>query len=72
MDLDPADLFMSFLVSLVGVALLMWGRSQKRIPYMAGGVLLLLASFLVPGWFLLLVATTLVIGGLVLTVRLGL
>jgi len=72
MDLDPANLFVSFMVSLVGAALLMWGRSQKRIAHMVAGVLLIAASFLVPGWLLLLVATAAVVGGLVLAGRAGL
>jgi predicted branched-subunit amino acid permease len=71
MDLDPANLFVSFMVGLVGMAMVMWGRSQKRIPAMAAGVLLIAATFLVPGWLLLLVVTAIVVGGLVLATKAG-
>jgi hypothetical protein len=71
MDLDPANLFVSFMVGLIATALLMWGRSQKRIAHMGAGVLLIVVTFVVPGWPLTILASLLVIGGLVLAVRAG-
>ena len=69
MDLDPANLFVSLMVGLVGVALLTWGRSQTRIPHMVGGVVLIVATFFVYGWPWLLLVTALVIVGLALVSR---
>jgi len=71
-NLDPANLFVSFMVGLVGMALLIWGRSQKRVLPIAAGVALIAATFVVPGWPWLLLVTAGVIAGLVLAAKAGL
>jgi len=72
MNLDPANLFVSFMVGLVGMALLMWGRSQKRVAHIAAGVVLIAVTFFVPGWPWLLLVTVGVVASLVLAVKAGL
>jgi hypothetical protein len=70
-DLDPGNLFTSIMVGLVGVALLMWGRSQTRLAHMVAGVLLVGLTFVVSGWPYLLLAAAGIIAALVLAVRAG-
>jgi hypothetical protein len=47
-DLSPGWLLSSFLVSTVGLALLVYGKRQTRFPHLLAGLALLLESAFLP------------------------
>jgi hypothetical protein len=72
MSLDPAVLMASLFVGTFGMALLIYGKKQARIPQMAIGVLLLLISYVVPSAIWMMVAGAILVAALWLAVtRLG-
>jgi hypothetical protein len=54
LDLSPASLFASFVVGLVGMGLLIYGKKTLRIPHLVCGVALSVYPFFVSGagWIL--------------------
>jgi hypothetical protein len=68
---DPLELFISFFVSLVGLAFFMYGKKEKRIPQMLGGLALMVYPYFVDGLWLILGIGVLLVGLLVAAVRLG-
>ena len=72
MSLDPTELMASLFVGTLGMALLIYGKKQARMPQMAVGALLLLISYVVPGALWMMVSGAILITGLWLAVtRLG-
>jgi apolipoprotein N-acyltransferase len=69
---EPLTFFVSFMVSLVGLALFIYGKRQKRLPQVMAGLLLMVFPYFVSSlWLLLGVAVG--IGALtVIAVRSGL
>lgn len=72
MSLDPTLLIASLLVGTFGMALLVYGKKQARVPQMAAGTLLLLISYLVPSAFWMMASGAILMAALWLAVaRLG-
>lgn len=68
---DPIGLFVSFFVSLVGLALFMYGKKQSRVPQMLTGLILMVYPYFIDEpWLVALVAVT-ILGVLLLALRLG-
>lgn len=72
MDLDPAWLFSSFMISLIGLGLFMYGKKQSRIPQMTVGVVLMGFPYFVSSLAVLLGVAAVLGGLLYLAVRSGL
>lgn len=55
MDFEGSEILSSILVSGVGFVFFSFGRSMKRIPQMAGGLLMMIFPYFVDGalWILL-------------------
>ena len=72
MDLSPAWLFASFLVSSVGLGFFLYGKKQTRLPHLLAGIAMLLESAFVPspGW--MLASAGLALGALWVGLRVGL
>ena len=64
MDISPASLFASVLVSAVGVGVLLYGRKERRAPHLVAGVVLTAYPYFVEG------ATTMLLIGAGLLVAL--
>ena len=71
MDLDPASLMVSFLVSGVGFVLLIYGKKQSRIPHIGAGVVMLVYPYFVSSWILSLAIGVVLVALLVAAVRFG-
>jgi hypothetical protein len=72
MSLDPAVLMASLFVGTLGMALLVYGKKQARVPQMATGTLLLFISYLVPSAFWMMASGAILMAVLWLAVaRLG-
>jgi hypothetical protein len=69
---DPSALFVSLMVSIVGLAIFVYGKRQQRLPQLLAGVALMAYPFFVSNvWLQIAIAAG--IGGLLwLAVRAGL
>ncbi|MHB0978921.1 MAG: hypothetical protein ACYC5Q_02400 [Thermoleophilia bacterium] len=65
------DIFVAIMLSLVGIALLGYGRKQGRGPHMAAGLVLLVAPYFLRSTALEVVLGVVVLGALGLISRLG-
>jgi len=71
MDVDGNELLASLFVSLIGAALLVYGRKQVRVPHLVAGVVLSLFPYFVPGALLILGIAAGLLVLLALAVRFG-
>lgn len=71
MDLDANALLASLFVSLIGGALLVYGRKQVRLPHMLCGLVLAIFPYFVPGALPILGVAAGLLAALALAVRLG-
>jgi hypothetical protein len=71
-DLSPGWLLASFLVSTVGLALLVYGKKQTRLPQLLAGFALLLESAFLPTPVTMLAGAGLALAALWIALRAGL
>ncbi len=71
MSLDPGSLFLSILISAVGVGFFIYGKKQRRAPQLIAGVLLMGYSYFVGSVAWMLVIAAAVLTALWWVVRLG-
>ena len=58
-------------ISLVGLAVLMYGRKEVRVPHMVAGVILIVFPYFVGIWWLAILIAAVVLSGLALMSRFG-
>jgi hypothetical protein len=58
---DPTWLFLSLVISGVGLALFIYGKKQARIPHLVAGLILMVYTYIVTGtlWMLIIAAVVL-------------
>jgi apolipoprotein N-acyltransferase len=71
MSLDPGSLFLSILISVVGLAFFIYGKTQRRAPQLVAGVVLMGYSYFVSSIVWMLVIAAAVLTALWWVVRLG-
>jgi hypothetical protein len=71
MELDAAWLFVSILVSSVGLGILIYGKRQSRGPHLLAGLLLFVAPYFTPGIGWMLGVGAVIVVSLWMAVRLG-
>jgi hypothetical protein len=71
MSLDPGSLFLSILISVVGLAFFIYGKKQRRAPQLLAGVVLMGYSYFVSSVVWMLVIAAAVLTALWSVVRLG-
>jgi hypothetical protein len=71
LDISPGGLAVSIFISLVGAALLMYGRKELRVPHVVTGLILIVFPYFVGSWWLAIVVAVVVIAVLALVTRLG-
>jgi hypothetical protein len=71
MSFEPASLFLSLVAGTVGLALLVYGRKQMRIPHIVAGLLLMIYPYFMAGVWSVIGVGILLGAGLWLAVRLG-
>jgi hypothetical protein len=71
-DLSPGWLLASFLVSTVGLALLLYGKKQTRFPQLLAGFALLLESAFLPTPITMLAGAGVALAALWVALRAGL
>ena len=58
-------------ISLVGLAVLMYGRKEVRVPHMVAGVILIVFPYFVGIWWLAILIAVVILTGLAVMSRLG-
>jgi hypothetical protein len=71
MNLDPSSLLLSIFISLIGAALLLYGRREARGPHIIVGLVLVVFPYFVGNLWLELVIAGALLGGLWVASRLG-
>jgi hypothetical protein len=70
-NLSISGIVLGIFLSLVGIALLSYGRKEVRIPHMVVGGILLVYPYFIGNWIAVLVIAAFLVGGLALISRLG-
>ncbi len=71
LDLSVGSLATGILISLVGAALLLYGRKEVRVPHMVAGVILIIFPYFVGLWWLAILIAVVILVGLAVVSRLG-
>lgn len=71
MSFDPAWIFVSLVISGVGLGLFLYGKKQARIPHLVVGIVLMVYTYAVTSVTWMVVIGLLLLGALWLLVRLG-
>ncbi len=71
MSFSPTWLFLSLIISGVGLALFIYGKKQGRIPQLVAGLVLMVYTYVVTSTLWMLVIAALILVGLWWVVRLG-
>ena len=71
MDLSLGNLVVGGFISLIGLALLMYGRKETRVPHVITGVILIVFPYFVGIWWLAILIAAVIAAGLALVSRLG-
>jgi hypothetical protein len=71
LDLSMSSLAAGILISLIGAALLLYGRKETRVPHMVAGVILIVFPYFVGIWWLAILIAVVIVVGLAVVSRLG-
>jgi hypothetical protein len=71
MSLDPGSLFVSILISAVGLGIFIYGKKQRRAPQLVAGIVLMGYGYFVGSVAWMLVIAAAVLTALWSVVRLG-
>ena len=71
LDLDLGDLIVGGFISLVGLAVLMYGRKEVRVPHIVAGLILIVFPYFVGIWWLAILIAVVILAGLAVVSRLG-
>jgi hypothetical protein len=71
LNLSLGSLVAGGFISLVGLAVLMYGRKEVRVPHIVAGAILIIFPYFVGLWWLELVIAAAVLAALALFSRLG-
>jgi hypothetical protein len=70
-DIDAPSFFVSLLVSSIGFVAFSYGKSQRRLPQMVAGLVLMVYPYFVDGLAMMIVIGLLIIGAMIAALRLG-
>ncbi len=71
LDISPGNLAVGIFISLIGAALVMYGRKELRVPHIVAGLILIVFPYFVGFWWLAVMIAVIVIAILALVSRLG-
>lgn len=71
MSFEPGALFFSFVISLVGTALFIYGKKAHRLPQMGAGLALAVYPYFVDEYWTMLLVAAVILAALWITVRMG-
>ena len=53
MDLSAGNLFLSLVIGTIGAVFFMYGKKQRRIPHLLGGIVLSLYPYFIPNLWIM-------------------
>lgn len=71
MNLDAPSLIASFLIGLIGFAIFVYGKKQRREPHLVAGLVLMVFPYFVPNAVAMVGIATAVVGAAWLAVQRG-
>jgi hypothetical protein len=71
LNLDLSTLVVGIFISLIGAALLLYGRKQVRVPHIVAGLILIVFPYFVGIWWLAIVIAVVILAALAIISRLG-
>lgn len=71
MNLSAGMIVVSIFISLMGAALLLYGRKETRIPHMVAGGLLIVFPYFVGVWWIAVIITVVILAVLAVVSKLG-
>jgi hypothetical protein len=71
LSLSVGMLTVSIFISLIGAALLLYGRRETRVPHMVAGLILLIFPYFVGKWWLAIIITAVLLVVLAVISKLG-
>jgi hypothetical protein len=71
LDLSLGNLVVGIFISMIGAAVLMYGRKEVRVPHIAAGVILIVFPYFVGIWWLAILIAAIVLAALSVASRLG-
>lgn len=71
MDLSLGNIVVGGFISLIGLALIMYGRKEVRVPHIVVGLILVVYPYFVGIWWLQILIAVVVLVALGLVSRLG-
>lgn len=71
MNLDLSTLVVGIFISLIGAALLLYGRKEVRVPHIVAGLILIVFPYFVGIWWLAIVIAVVILAALAIISRLG-
>jgi hypothetical protein len=66
-----SSLAVGIIISLIGAAVLLYGRKEVRVPHIVAGLILIVFPYFVSIWWLALLIAAVVLAGLAALSRLG-
>jgi hypothetical protein len=71
LNLDLSTLVVGIFISLIGAALLLYGRKEVRVPHIVAGLILIVFPYFVGIWWLAIVIAVVILAALAIISRLG-
>jgi hypothetical protein len=71
LNLDLSTLVVGIFISLIGAALLLYGRKEVRAPHIVAGLILIVFPYFVGIWWLAIVIAVVILAALAIISRLG-
>jgi hypothetical protein len=71
LDLSMGNLVVGIFISMIGAALLLYGRKEVRVPHIVAGLILMVFPYFVGIWWLAILIAVIIIAGLSVVSRLG-
>jgi hypothetical protein len=71
LDLSLGTLVVAGFISLIGLAILMYGRKEMRVPHLVAGLILIVFPYFVGNIWIQIAIAAAVVAGLALVSRLG-
>ena len=71
LHLSMGNIAIGIVISMIGAAVLLYGRKEVRVPHIVAGLLLIVFPYFINIWWLAILIAVIVLVGLSLVSRLG-
>ena len=71
LNLNMGSILIGVFISMIGSAVVLYGRKEVRVPHIAAGVILIIFPYFVSIWWLAILIAAIILASLSLASRLG-